>query len=113
MNFYAAVTLLAGVLSAESFVAPQTRYNPSTCAARSRLKGSKRNNAHGPSSKSTTALQLDLGKEIKEFLGIGGQKYAEPCVMGDESIMSQKAHGTSATPVQENLKYGVGESLCA
>ena len=27
-------------------------------------------------------------------------------IMGEESIMSQKAHGTSATPVQDNLLYG-------
>ena len=27
-------------------------------------------------------------------------------ILGDESIMSQKAHGTCATPVQDNLKYG-------
>ena len=34
------------------------------------------------------------------------QKFPAPCVMGDESIMSKKAHGTSNTPVQENLKWG-------
>lgn len=30
---------------------------------------------------------------------------------GDESIMSQKAHGTSEKPVQSNLMYGVSEKL--
>jgi len=30
---------------------------------------------------------------------------------GDESIMSQKAHGTSNQPVQENLRYGVSTKL--
>lgn len=34
------------------------------------------------------------------------KKYAEPCVMGDESLMSPKAHGTSATPVQTELRWG-------
>ena len=29
-----------------------------------------------------------------------------PCVMGDESIMAQKAHGTSAKPVQNKLRWG-------
>ena len=29
-----------------------------------------------------------------------------PCVPGSEDIMSQKAHGTSETPVQENLRWG-------
>lgn len=33
------------------------------------------------------------------------QPYPSPAVMGDESIMSQKAHGTSRTPVQENLRW--------
>jgi hypothetical protein len=34
------------------------------------------------------------------------KKYAEPCVMGDETLMSPKAHGTSATPVQKDLRWG-------
>lgn len=28
-------------------------------------------------------------------------------VLGDESIMAPKAHGTSASPVQQNLKWNV------
>ena len=28
------------------------------------------------------------------------------CVMGDEAIMAPKAHGTSATPVQQDLRWG-------
>jgi peptide methionine sulfoxide reductase MsrB len=31
--------------------------------------------------------------------------------LGEESIMIQKAHGTSAKPVQENLMYGVSNKL--
>ena len=27
-------------------------------------------------------------------------------IIGDESIMSQKAHGTSEKPVQDNLRWG-------
>ena len=34
------------------------------------------------------------------------KKYPLPCVMGDEEIMSKKAHGTSAVPVQDNLRWG-------
>ena len=30
---------------------------------------------------------------------------------GDESIMVQKEHGTSSSPVQENLLYGVSNKL--
>jgi hypothetical protein len=39
--------------------------------------------------------------------GAGG-KYP---VMGDESIMADKAHGTSEKPVQRALRYGVDVSL--
>ena len=31
---------------------------------------------------------------------MGKKEFAAPCVMGEEDIMAQKAHGTSATPVQ-------------
>jgi len=34
-----------------------------------------------------------------------GNKFGPPVVMGDESIMSKKAHGTSAVPVQSNLRW--------
>ena len=52
---------------------------------------------------------VDLGKTLLGGLfGLGAAKtFPPPCVMGDESIMSQKAHGTSNVPVQSNLKYKV------
>ena len=61
-----------------------------------------------PQTSKQTAFLLRMGlfDEIKEFVGIGGQKYAEPAVMGDESIMSQKAHGTSEVPAQKDLRWG-------
>jgi len=31
--------------------------------------------------------------------------------LGDESLMSQKGHGTSASPVQFDLSYGVSNKL--
>ncbi|CAJ1969612.1 unnamed protein product [Cylindrotheca closterium] len=34
------------------------------------------------------------------------KSFPPPCVMGDESIMAPKAHGTSAIPVQEKLRWG-------
>mmetsp|Transcript_23921 Transcript_23921/g.31773 ORF Transcript_23921/g.31773 Transcript_23921/m.31773 type:complete len:162 (+) Transcript_23921:149-634(+) len=37
---------------------------------------------------------------------MSGKGFPAPCVMGDESIMSEKAHGTSSKPVQDNLKWG-------
>eukprot|EP00756_Hemistasia_phaeocysticola_P021052 Hpha_TRINITY_DN15754_c0_g2::TRINITY_DN15754_c0_g2_i1::g.40005::m.40005 len=37
---------------------------------------------------------------------MGGNKtYGAPVVMGDESIMKQKAHGTTETPVQQDLRW--------
>ena len=36
-------------------------------------------------------------------------KYPAPAVMGDESIMSKKKHGTSNVPVQANLRWKVDQ----
>jgi len=41
----------------------------------------------------------------------GGGSFGPPVVMGSESIMSKKAHGTSNTPVQSNLRYGCDGKL--
>jgi hypothetical protein len=46
-----------------------------------------------------------LPKESNAF-EVGGK-----LVLGDESIMAPKAHGTSSAPVQENLLYGVSNQL--
>eukprot|EP00566_Odontella_aurita_P027644 CAMPEP_0113531920 /NCGR_PEP_ID=MMETSP0015_2-20120614/3763_1 /TAXON_ID=2838 /ORGANISM="Odontella" /LENGTH=166 /DNA_ID=CAMNT_0000430807 /DNA_START=115 /DNA_END=615 /DNA_ORIENTATION=+ /assembly_acc=CAM_ASM_000160 len=35
----------------------------------------------------------------------GNQEFPAPCVMGDESIMAPKKHGTSNVPVQANLRW--------
>ena len=53
----------------------------------------------------TATLSMGLLKELSEFIGLGGPKYEQPAVMGDESIMKPKAHGTSETPVQQNLRW--------
>jgi len=37
------------------------------------------------------------------------QPFPPPAVMGEESIMAPKAHGTSAVPVQSNLRWGCDE----
>ena len=37
--------------------------------------------------------------------GVSAKTFPPPCVMGDESIMKKKAHGTSAVPVQTNLRW--------
>jgi len=36
---------------------------------------------------------------------MGQKSFGPPVVMGDESIMAPKAHGTSLTPVQDNLRW--------
>ena len=38
-------------------------------------------------------------------------KEAKYPILGDESIMSQKAHGTSQTPVQKDLRYGCDQKI--
>mmetsp|Transcript_14486 Transcript_14486/g.20432 ORF Transcript_14486/g.20432 Transcript_14486/m.20432 type:complete len:181 (-) Transcript_14486:170-712(-) len=41
------------------------------------------------------------------LLGVAtSQSYPPPAVMGDESIMSKKEHGTSHVPVMKNLRWG-------
>jgi hypothetical protein len=46
----------------------------------------------------------------------GPKEYAAPCVMGDESIMSQKKHGTSDVPAQKDLRwncdYETADRIC-
>ncbi len=53
---------------------------------------------------------------LLDFLGFGQNKFDEPCVMGGEEIMSQKAHGTSNVPIQENLRWDcnreVSDKIC-
>mmetsp|Transcript_32976 Transcript_32976/g.38382 ORF Transcript_32976/g.38382 Transcript_32976/m.38382 type:complete len:216 (+) Transcript_32976:59-706(+) len=55
----------------------------------------------------TTSLRMGL----LDFLGLGEKRFDGPCLLGDESIMSPKAHGTSETPVQENLRWDCDEKV--
>lgn len=41
------------------------------------------------------------------------KSFDPPVVMGDESIMSKKAHGTSAVPVQSNLRWGCDQKTAS
>merc|ERR1712199_120168 len=45
-----------------------------------------------------------MGALLGSLLGANGDKYAG-AVMGTEDIMKPKAHGTSATPVQKDLRW--------
>jgi len=64
------------------------------------------------------ASPLNMGLLDSLFGGLagGGQTFEAPCVMGEESIMSQKEHGTSATPVQSDLRWDcdrkVADNIC-
>eukprot|EP00565_Helicotheca_tamesis_P008512 CAMPEP_0185725718 /NCGR_PEP_ID=MMETSP1171-20130828/1908_1 /TAXON_ID=374046 /ORGANISM="Helicotheca tamensis, Strain CCMP826" /LENGTH=223 /DNA_ID=CAMNT_0028393911 /DNA_START=61 /DNA_END=732 /DNA_ORIENTATION=+ len=70
----------------------------------------------GANVKSSSALNMGIADSLKSLLGLGGQTFPEPCVMGDESIMSQKSHGTSDTPVQKDLRwacdYDTADRIC-
>jgi len=55
------------------------------------------------------------------FAGGGRKRFltsscSAPCVPGDESIMVEKEHGTSTTPVQENLRWNcdieIADRIC-
>ena len=48
-----------------------------------------------------TRRNYHMGNKIMS----SSKTYPPPAVMGSESIMSPKAHGTSAVPVQENLRW--------
>ena len=66
-----------------------------------------------------TISSTSLNMGILDFLGFGSSGSSgsdDPCVMGDESIMNPKQHGTSAVPVQENLRWNcdrkVADNIC-
>ena len=54
---------------------------------------------------SAFALNMGILDSILGGLGLPRNSYADPCIMGDESIMSKKSHGTSETPVQSDLRW--------
>mmetsp|Transcript_61482 Transcript_61482/g.150477 ORF Transcript_61482/g.150477 Transcript_61482/m.150477 type:complete len:205 (-) Transcript_61482:1570-2184(-) len=44
---------------------------------------------------------------------MSGKRFGPPVQMGDESIMSPKAHGSSAVPVQTNLRWGCDQKTAS
>ena len=58
-----------------------------------------------PARRGTRSTQLAALGGLFEMLK-PKKMFDAPCVMGDESIMAQKAHGTSAKPVQNKLRWG-------
>lgn len=53
---------------------------------------------------------MGLADTFKSILGLAEKNFPEPCVMGDESIMEPKSHGTSNTPVQDTLRWNCDRS---
>ena len=45
------------------------------------------------------------GQMLNAVVSMKSSSCDSPCVPGSESIMSPKAHGTSNTPVQQNLRW--------
>jgi hypothetical protein len=62
----------------------------------------------------TCVLAMFCNHSVVALFGrsmLGNEGCDDPCVPGDESIMNQKAHGTSETPVQETLRWGCDAKL--
>ena len=64
--------------------------------------------------RSTTTTTTRNMSVLDSFFG--AKKFDAPCVMGDESIMSPKKHGTSNVPVQKDLRwncdYDTADRIC-
>lgn len=52
-----------------------------------------------------------LRMNLFDALTSSAKRYGPPVVMGEEELMSQKAHGTSATPVQKDLRWSCRDDL--
>lgn len=60
----------------------------------------------------TRRVSLGLGAAVAALAsGVRAASAVAVPVMGDESIMAPKAHGTTETPVQENLRWDVDVRL--
>merc|ERR1719217_637473 len=59
---------------------------------------------------SAVILPCASGAALLNFFA-GQRKYGGACVMGEEDIMRPKAHGTSMTPVQSDLRWGCAPSI--
>jgi hypothetical protein len=72
--------------------------------------------ARGPVSAARAGKSGVSMNVLSSLFGGGGRSYNGKAVMGDEQLMAPKAHGTSATPVQQNLKWGcdvqVADRIC-
>ena len=68
--------------------------------------------------KSTRAMHglLMLAIGSTGLMGMGQKKFNSPVVMGEESMMSEKGHGTYHQPVQQDLRWGcshqIADNIC-
>ena len=100
-TFVVVAAALAG--SASAFGTPQ---RPSTTSSVTVNENASSRRTFINSGLVGAAAAMFLPKEAKAAVQVGGK-----LVLGDESIMAPKSHGTSEKPVQENLLYGVSNSL--
>lgn len=90
---------------------------PSSVSAFSltRLAAATSTGSSGGSPRTSTASSSSRKMSVLDSF-FGKKEYAAPCVMGDESIMSPKSHGTSETPVQKDLRwkcdYDTADRIC-
>ena len=52
-----------------------------------------------------TRARPPMANLLESLLGGGGKVFDAPVVMGTEEMMSQKEHGTSAVPIQKDLRW--------
>ena len=52
-----------------------------------------------------------MGNKLATIMSTNKQPFPAPAVIGEESIMKKKAHGTSDTPVQQNLRWNVDRDV--
>jgi len=112
--------LLAATLEGSAFTTHQ--YRTATAAAATHSVPATQlylqsfdNNNEANTRRSVLQQSLLAAGSIIMFPSVGSAmdlpKVGGPIQFGDESIMSPKAHGTSAKPVQDDLLYGVNNKL--
>ncbi|KAL7524540.1 hypothetical protein ACHAWF_000992 [Thalassiosira exigua] len=95
------------LLLASAALPPSSTVSAFTAAGRSALAVSRGGSASGSSPAGGAGTGRALTTRAMSVLDsfFPKKEYGGSCVMGDESIMSQKSHGTSETPVQKDLRW--------
>ena len=61
--------------------------------------------SHSSAATGTLRSRNPMANLLEDLFGAQGKGFAAPVVMGTEEMMSQKEHGTSAVPVQKDLRW--------